>query len=88
MKNGMIGINIKCNAFTWEELTFLYPIRKTKYNCPSAKTNYHPILKLEVMLRGPFLLLLELREELPRIQEGLSPTFQFYFITLRGPSQT
>lgn len=40
------------------------------------------------MLRESFLLLFELREELPMVEEGLSLTFHSCFITLRGSSQT
>lgn len=40
------------------------------------------------MLREAFLLLFELREELPMAQEGLSLTFHSCFITLGGPSQS
>lgn len=40
------------------------------------------------MLRDSFLLLFELREELPMVQEGLSLTFHSCFITPRAPSQT
>lgn len=45
-------------------------------------------LSSNLVLREPFLLLFELREELPMVQGGLSLTFHSPFITLRGPSQT